>query len=152
MTPTTETTPAVSSEPTVKLRKVRAGGFNYDFGRFVERGEEVEASLDLAARCIMGREFELLDEADRPRVEAALRELTGESPTPTDPGELPHVEAPTDDTADHAIPPESLSFNDDAPTPTAPSDDTPAESDDPGESPDPSEPQPLDPADRHSTR
>ncbi|MBI5764951.1 MAG: hypothetical protein HZA51_15650 [Planctomycetes bacterium] len=139
---------------------------NYDFGRFIEHGEELEAPVELAARCIMGHEFELMDEADRPRVDAALRVLTGDAPTadatPTgqsdapplaDPDAITQVEAPTGETAADAIPDEPLSIsNDDAPSPTAPADDTPAESNDPDDSTDPSEPQPLDPSERHSTR
>lgn len=73
------TTP--SNGQAVKLRKARGGdGVNRDFG-YLKEGDEVEADVVLAARCLMGREFELIDEGDKARVEAALAELTAEKAT-----------------------------------------------------------------------
>lgn len=60
----------------VKVKKARGGeGVNRSLDCYVKVGDEFEVDVDMAARCVMGKEFDLVDDADRPAVDEAIREL-----------------------------------------------------------------------------
>ena len=60
----------------VKVRKSRGGaGVNHSLGRYVKIGDEIDVDLETAALCIIGKEFDLVDEGDTERVAAAIAEI-----------------------------------------------------------------------------
>jgi hypothetical protein len=91
MTSTTHVQPDPSPAPTVMVRKARgSAGVNHSLGRFVQVGDEIDVTVEMAAQCIIGKEFDLVEESDRPCVDAAIRALCDDpaqaSTTPTVPG------------------------------------------------------------------
>lgn len=60
----------------VKVRKARGGaGMNHTLGRWVKVGDECDVSVEVAAQCLIGKEFDLVNEVDADRVAAAMAEI-----------------------------------------------------------------------------
>ncbi len=75
-TQTTGETPVSQHGAGVKVKKVKGGaGVNHSLGCFVQLGGEYDVSVEVAAQCILGREFELVDQADAQRVGAAVEAI-----------------------------------------------------------------------------
>lgn len=68
--------PQAMNGQAVKVRKSRGGeGVNHSLGRYVKIGDEIDVGVEMAAQCIIGKEFDLVDEGDTERVAAAIAEI-----------------------------------------------------------------------------
>ncbi len=84
-TQTTGEAPVSQNGAGVKVKKVKGGaGVNHSLGCFVQAGGEYDVSVDVAAQCILGGEFELVDQGDTKRVGAAVEAIKARDfPKPT---------------------------------------------------------------------